>query len=96
MMFIRNAGRANNELRAEPGDIILTKAGEFAGIVVDYDDMDRSRVRGVRALLFADGNDWQDAMQIPVVKAPGEKYYSKFASAMAAVRKKFDADSRRR
>ena len=96
MMFIRNAGRANNELRAEPGDIILTKSGEFVGIVVDYDEMDRSRVRGVRALLFADGNDWQDAMKIPVVKAPGEKYYLKFASAMAAVRKKFDADSRGR
>jgi len=95
-MFVRNAGRANNELRAEPGDIILTKSGEFVGIAVDYDEMDRSRVRGVKVLLFADGNDWQDAQQIPVVKAPAEKYYVKFASAMAAVRKKFDADSRRR
>lgn len=95
-MFIRNAGRANNELRAEPGDFILSREGEFTGIVVDYDQNDSGRVRGVRALLFADGKEWNHSETVPLVKKPGTAYYDDFAKKMSEIRRKIPADSRRR
>ena len=95
-MFIRNAGRANNELRAEPGDFIMSREGEFAGIVVDHDQSDSGRVRGVRVLLFADGKAWQDADAVPLVKKPGSPYYDDFAKKMRDIRQHIMADSRRR
>ena len=95
-MFIRNAGRANNELRAEPGDFILSREGEFTGIVVDYDQNDSGRVRGVRALLFADGKAWNNSETVPIAKKPGAAYYDDFAKKMGEIRRKIPADSRRR
>ena len=95
-MFIRNAGRANNELRAEPGDFILSREGQFVGIVVDHDQNDSGRVRGVRAALFADGKAWDNAETIPTIKKPGSTYYNDFAQKMNDLRRKIPADSRRR
>ncbi len=83
-LFIRNAGRANNELKAAPGDFIMTAEGEFAGLVVATDTVDS--VRGARAVLFASADIWQAPVVIPLDKMPGEKYYSRFASAMRKLR----------
>lgn len=95
-MFVRNAGRANNELRAEPGDFIISREGEFTGIVVDHDQTDSRRVRGVRVLLFADDKVWQDSETVPLVKKPGAPYYEDFAKKMRDIRRNIMADSRRR
>ena len=95
-MFIRNAGRANNELRAEPGDFILSREGEFVAIIVDHDSVDSGRVRGATALLFVDGTAWNDAEAIPLIRRPGSKYYEDFAKRMKEIRKDIPADSRRR
>lgn len=95
-MFIRNAGRANNELRAEPGDFILSREGEFVALITDYDNADSGRVRGVKAMLFADGKVWNDAETVPVIRRPGTRYYEDFANKMRDIRKIIPADSRRR
>lgn len=95
-MFIRNAGRANNELRAEPGDFILSREGEFVALIIDHDAADSGRVRGAAALLFADGTAWNDAEALPLIRRPGSKYYDDFAKRMRDIRQDIPADSRRR
>lgn len=95
-MFIRNAGRANNELHAEPGDFIISREGEFVGIVIDHDTSDRGRVKIVKALLFSDGSSWDDAEEVSIIRTPGVGYYEDFAKTMREIRRKIPADSRRR
>ena len=95
-MFIRNAGRANNELHAEPGDFIISREGEFVGVIIDHDTSDRGRVKTVKALLFSDGDSWNDAENIPIIRTPGVGYYEDFARSMRDIRLKIPADSRRR
>ena len=89
-IFIRNAGRSNNELNAEPGDIILTLHGEFVGIVSAREEIDR--VSGARVPLINDADTfWNGAILVPLEKQPGENFFTRFASAMQKLRKKFKA-----
>ncbi|MBE6378580.1 MAG: hypothetical protein E7051_07175 [Lentisphaerae bacterium] len=89
-IFIRNAGRSNNELNAEPGDIILTLHGEFVGIVSAREEIDR--VSGARVPLINDADTfWNGAVLVPLEKQPGENFFSRFAFAMQKLRKKFKA-----
>ncbi|MCI5779285.1 MAG: hypothetical protein MR051_05665 [Lentisphaeria bacterium] len=83
-LFIRNAGRANNELKAAPGDFILSAEGEFVALVTVTDEVDH--VRGARAVLFDSGAVWDQPVLIPLDRLPGEKYFSRYASAMRKVR----------
>lgn len=96
LMFVRNAGRANNELRAEPGDFIISQEGAFVGIVIARDSADSGRVHGARVMLFADEKIWEKAVAVPVVKKPGAEYYDLFGKKMADIRRKVPAESRRR
>ena len=84
-LFIRNAGRANNELKAEPGDFILTEEGEFVGLVTASAEIDK--VRGGRVTLFENASGWEKPATVPLGKLPNEKYYSRFAEAMRNLRK---------
>ena len=95
-MFIRNAGRANNELAAEPGDFILSREGVFVGLVISYEISERQRVKSSKVLLFADEKAWNDAEKIPINRKNKESYYDGFAQKMQEIRKKIPADSRRR
>jgi chromosome segregation ATPase len=89
-IFIRNAGRSNNELNAEPGDIILTLHGEFVGVVSAREEIDR--VSGARVPLIKDCNTfWNGALLVPLEKQSGEQYFTRFASAMQKLREKFKA-----
>ena len=95
-MFIRNAGRANNELRAEPGDFIISREGEFVGLVTAHDSADSGRVRGVKVMLFDDEKLWEKALAVPVVKMPGSQFFDSFGKKMTEIRRNIPADSRRR
>ena len=95
-MFIRNAGRANNELRAEPGDFIISREGEFVGLVTAHDSADSGRVRGVKVMLFDDETLWEKAVPVPVVKLPNAQYFDTFGKKMTEIRRTIPADSRRR
>ena len=95
-MFIRNAGRANNELRAEPGDFIISREGEFVGVVTTSESTDGGRVKGAGVLLFADNRGFDNAETIGIQRAPGSEYFKEFAEKMSRLRQRFAADSRRR
>lgn len=94
-LFIRNAGRSNNELTAEPGDLILTAAGELVGVVSIRESVDR--VEGARVPLFRAGRSvWEGAVVVPLGKSGGEEHYSRFGKQMQLIRTKFEAGYRRR
>ena len=95
-MFIRNAGRANNELGAEPGDFVLSREGEFVGLVIGYETSERQKIKSSKVLLFADEKTWNDAEVIHINRKSKESYYEEFARKMQEIRKKIPADSRRR
>lgn len=95
-MFIRNAGRANNELRAEPGDFVISREGEFVGLIIARDTADSGRVHGVKVMLFEDDKLWDKAVPVSVLKKPGSEYFDLFGKKMAEIRRSIPADSRRR
>ena len=84
-VFIRNSG-SRSELRAEPGDILLTREGDYAGIVVNVDSRGFGRGDEARAFVFPDGDAWRNARTIPLNKPAGAKYYDDFAAAVRAAR----------
>jgi hypothetical protein len=95
-LFIRNAGRSNNELNAEPGDIILTSAGEFVGIAAGRERVDG--VSGVRVpLIVAADKLWGNTVvtAVPLDKGRGEEFYSRFGSQMRLLRQTIPAGYRR-
>ncbi|MBR7131275.1 MAG: hypothetical protein IKC82_04730 [Lentisphaeria bacterium] len=86
-LFIRNSGRSGNELDAEAGDLILTRSGEFVGIVAERVKV--NRVEGGRVPLIRDvENFWGSGIVVPLDKSAGERYFSRFGSQMRKVREK--------
>ena len=52
-LYIRNSGRSPaGELKAEPGDFIITKQGDFVGIVTAIEDFDMGRRQEAKCFVF--------------------------------------------
>ena len=86
-LFVRNSG-SRSELRAEPGDMILTRSGEFVGIVAAADASGSSR-RGDQARVFVmpDVNVWNDAkLTISYTRPEGKKYFTDFEESVRKFR----------
>jgi len=66
ILFIRNAGRSNNELNAEPGDVIISSEGYFVGIVVANKRI--GGMRGVEVALLPSEDVWNNPVMIPLDK----------------------------
>ena len=60
-LYIRNSG-SRAQLRAEPGDLVLTRSGEFVGLVVAVDGAKGSSRHGdqVRVFVISDAKVWDD------------------------------------
>lgn len=88
VLYIRN-GRSSTELKASPGDLVLTREGEFAGVVIAAESPVFSSRENARCMLFTKDFSWDKAMTaIPVVKKGNEKYYSVFAREMGKLYQK--------
>ena len=85
-LFIRNSG-SRSELRAEPGDMVLTRSGEFVGLVVAADTAGSSR-RGDQARAFVvDDKTWNDAkLTIAYTRPEGKKYFTDFEESVRKIR----------
>ena len=75
---IRNPERGASELRAEPGDFVLTREGDFVGVVAAGEQKDFGRQRSALVCLFPDRDLWRAAERISLVKPAGAKYYEAF------------------
>ena len=80
-LYIRNTGRGTgSELRAEPGDLVLTKEGDFVGVVVSIEKFDFGRREEAKCYVFSDAFSWKDAPAVPIGKQPGENGFERFGS----------------
>ena len=82
-MFIRNQARGTAEtLRADPGDLVLTREGEFVGVVVEVESFEMGRKKEAKVLLFDPGQPWNDVRRIPIASEPGQEFYAAFSNGV--------------
>jgi len=93
VLRIRNPERGASELRAEPGDFVLTREGDFVGVVVEEAQKDFGRSRLALVYLFPDRKTaWRNAERIALTKPEGAKYFDTFGER---IRHLLDDRSRR-
>jgi hypothetical protein len=96
-LYVRNSG--GRELRAEPGDLILSRAGEFVGIVAEVDSAPGSRKGGdqVRVFVAPDAKVWDDAKTtIAYARRDGDRHYTDFANTARKLRNELRKPKRRK
>lgn len=64
-LYVRNNARGTSEMRAEPGDFILTKQGEFVAVVVAVENPDYGRRQEARCVVFPDNFNWKEIYIMP-------------------------------
>ena len=86
-LYIRNTGRGSSpELRAEPGDFVITKQGDFVGIVTEIDYFDLGRRQEAKCYVLPAGFKWDGAGTIRLDKAANAEYFENFAKGVREVR----------
>ena len=93
-IFIRNSG-SRSELRAEPGDLILTREGDYAAIVVETLPRGLGRGEVVRAFVLPDAKAFASPRLIPCEKPRDAKYFDAFAAAVREVKDALNSRRRR-
>lgn len=81
-MVIRNAGGRSSELAAAPGDFVLTRQGELAGVVVAVEKFDFNTKSEARVALFPADFNPSSATVIDLGKKAGSEYYGDFIEKM--------------
>ncbi len=85
-LYIRNSARGTgSELRAEPGDFVLTKQGDFVAAVIAVENTDFGRRQEARCVIFPDNFNWNDVYAMPTAKSPDSSYLEAFSGAAAPV-----------
>ncbi len=79
--YIRNTARGTgSELRAEPGDFVLTKQGEFVALVVSIHHEDMGRRQIARCVMLPDKLDWKAVTPLPFRGAGAVKEFDRAAT----------------
>ena len=81
-LYIRNGARVSSELKADIGDLVLTKQGELVAVVVAVENYDFSRQQEARCFVFSELPDVKSLPQIPVVKGSGQADYREFCDKL--------------
>ena len=86
-LYIRNTGRGSgSELRAEPGDFIITKQGDFVGIVTGIETFDMGRRQEAKCYVLPADFKWDGAKTIRLEKAAGAEYFEDFSKGVREIR----------
>ena len=86
-LTIRSAARGGNELKPVPGDLVLTKEGDFVGIVVCRTLADAGKVQEAKALVFTEPEKtWDDAAKVSLTSRNAKGYYKAFADFSLEIR----------
>ena len=81
-LVIRNSKqRGGSMLNAALGDIVVTREGQFVGVVTGFE---KGNNPDARVLLFSDPDFWEKARRIPVTKGEGRRYADEFGTAVRA------------
>lgn len=86
-LYIRNTGRGSgSELRAEPGDFIITKQGDFVGIVTGIENFDMGRRQEAKCYVLPADFKWDGAKTIRLEKAANAEYFEDFSKGVREIR----------
>jgi len=81
--YIRNTARGTgSELRAEPGDFVLTKQGEFVALVVSVYNSDLGRRQEARCVMLPDKLDWKAVTALPFRGPDAMKQFDRAAAPL--------------
>ena len=81
-LVIRNSKqRGSTMLNAALGDIVVTREGQFVGVVTGFE---KGNGPDAKVLLFSDRDLWEKARRIPVTKGEGRPYADEFGTAVRA------------
>ncbi len=81
-LYIRNGVRGSSELKAEVGDLVLTKQGELAAIVVALETYDFGRQQEARCFVFNQLPETDKLPQIKLSKPAGQPDYRDFTDKL--------------
>jgi len=85
-LYVRNSvHKGTPELKVEIGDFVMTKQGMFVGVAVEVENLNAGRQQRVKCFVFSDNFNVKDVTKIPLVKAPGDKYFRTFAVTVAKI-----------
>ncbi|MBQ4106457.1 MAG: hypothetical protein IJC73_02620 [Lentisphaeria bacterium] len=89
---IRNIahGTGGTQLRAEPGDFVMTKQGEFVAIVTDVEITQAGRRNEARCSLVPENFSWQNTITLSFARLPGETGLTAFDRALRPVLDKIE------
>lgn len=78
-LYIRNTSRGTgSELRAEPGDMILTKEGDFVGVVISLEKFEFGRREEAKCYVFSDSFSYENTAAISIDRQAGENGFERF------------------
>lgn len=78
-LYIRNGARVSSELKADIGDLVLTKQGELVGVVVALEEYDFGRQVEARCFIFGRLPDPAALPTIELTKPAGQNVYRDFS-----------------
>ena len=76
-LYIRNGLETSSEAKAEEGDLVMTKEGGFAGIVVEVKRFENGRSEA-KCFVFPDTFRLRNSIRIAIDKNEKSKYLSDF------------------
>jgi len=86
-LYIRNPNRSSSELKAEVGDIVLSKEGFFVGVVVKVSSADLGQTSTAQCFVFTGEPALAKATQLRLTKEPSQTLYYDFVDQHESLRK---------
>jgi len=86
-LYIRNPNRSSSELKAEVGDIVLSKEGFFVGVVVKVSSTDLGQTSTAQCFVFTGEPALAKAIQLRLTKEPSQTLYYDFVDKHESLRK---------
>ena len=86
-LYIRNPNRSSSELKAEVGDIVLSKEGFFVGVVVKVSSADLGQTSTAQCFVFTGEPALAKAAQLRLTKEPSQTLYYDFVDKHESLRR---------
>ena len=87
-LYIRNPNRSSSELKADVGDIVISKEGFFVGVVVKVSSSDLGQTSTAQCYVFPGEPDLAKALQLRLTKEPSQTLFYDFVERHEALRKR--------
>ena len=87
-LYIRNPNRSSSELKADVGDIVISKEGFFVGVVVKVSSSDLGQTSTAQVYVFPGEPELAKALQLRLTKEPSQTLFYDFVERHEDLRKR--------